>query len=146
MVLASIAALAIAFMLLYTVAGIVRFIGGGPEITGLVQLLANFVFALALATNGIIGIVVAGAIVIMPVVFRVVALLWFRHISKKVMAGDYGDESKWAAEIANSGDSRFVEATNNLSKIEMREVGIESESKEELREMVVERGERNDES
>lgn len=53
--------------------------------------------------------------------------------------GEYGDETKWAAELSEEGDTLFEIAATELPQEDLMEVGIVAESKEELREMTVER-------
>lgn len=61
---------------------------------------------------------------------------------KKAMSGDYGQETQWAAELVDEGDELFTLAVAEMNQVdpsELRDVGIIAESKEELRELTVER-------
>jgi hypothetical protein len=58
----------------------------------------------------------------------------------RALNGDFGDEAQWASElIIEENDEAFILATQALPKDEVREVGIIAESKEELRELTLER-------
>lgn len=85
-----------------------------------------------------VPIVVAGA-TIAPLTITAIAVIDKRRQKKKTLSGDYGPEAQWAAEIADSGDEEFRFAVRVLSNREMREIGIIAESKEELRELTIER-------
>lgn len=65
--------------------------------------------------------------------------MWHRRQRRKALGGDYGEVTQWAAEIAEEGDREFVMALNELPDEQKREIGIIAESKEELRELVIER-------
>lgn len=58
---------------------------------------------------------------------------------KKALGGDYGDVTRWASELIDEEDQLFILAVNSLPEMEMTEIGIVAESKEELRELTVER-------
>lgn len=69
----------------------------------------------------------------------------YRNIQKeKALNGEYGNETMWASELIEEGDELFIVAVNTLPKTEMTEVGIIAESKEELRELAVERFEKQE--
>lgn len=95
-------------------------------------------YALAATFTFSVPIVVAGA-TIAPLIITALAVI-DKHVQKRrTLSGKYGPEAQWAAEIANSGDEEFQFAVRVLSKREMREIGIIAESKEELRELTIER-------
>lgn len=58
---------------------------------------------------------------------------------RKAMSGGYGEETKWASELIQEEDDEFILAVNALGQNEMMEIGIVAESKEELRELTIER-------
>lgn len=68
---------------------------------------------------------------------------WRRRKFKKALDGDYGDEARWTTELIDEEDEMFIRATPWLSSNDRREVSIIAESKEELRELVIERAEEN---
>lgn len=63
-------------------------------------------------------------------------LAWQRE---KALDGGYGEETRWASELVDEGDQLFTIAVSELPEQELRDCGIIAESKEELREVVVER-------
>lgn len=91
-----------------------------------------------------IAIPLAIGMTITPGITHVLALLWFRWMAHRIRNGAYGEESQWAAELADDGDEEFINAAMNLNQVEMREAGIVSDTKEELRETVIERGSEQD--
>lgn len=70
---------------------------------------------------------------------KLVSYLHKRRQRNKARNGDYGVETKWAAELVDEGDQLFTIAVVELPNTEMKEVGIIAESKDELRELTVER-------
>lgn len=65
--------------------------------------------------------------------------LWNRRQRKKALDGDYGEVTQWAAELTKSGDMEFATAIQAMPDSELMEIGIIADSKEELRELVIER-------
>lgn len=65
---------------------------------------------------------------------------WYsRRQVSNALDGEYGKETKWAAELSKEGDQLFEMAATELDQSELMEIGIVAESKEELRELTVER-------
>lgn len=139
MVLTAITALVSGLVALYIVAAIARIFGGDGAHTLLLQSVVNGTIALALFYTSTVSLPIAVAIGVMPLALRVIAMFWFYYIGKKVLAGDYGEESRWAAELVESQDDEFIEASTHLSQMELQEIGIVAANKEELRKIVIER-------
>lgn len=145
MVVIQIATVGAALVLFYGASAIVRLLGGGANTTLIVQTIVASVMAAGLYP-ATIGLPLAVALVILPTALRVVATVWFMHINKKVLRGDFGEESKWAAEIVQNGDEEFVQASNELSQMQLKEAGIVADSREALRERVVEMADETNDS
>lgn len=139
-------AIAAGILSLFTVSVIVRVMGGGSTATLGLQAVVTMSIATALFHLSFVGIYVAVFVGVMPFILRVFAMFWFYYIGRKVLAGDYGEESKWAAEIVESGDTEFVEACKELTEMELRESGIVATDRSEMREIVVEKAEDENES
>lgn len=107
--------------------------------TALVQLLGMSIIAYVLFQLGIVGILGLSLVVASPIIVRIISLLLMLWVSKRALSGDMGQESMWAAELVKESDEKFSEATKNLPSYELREIGIIAESKEELRDMTIER-------
>jgi len=90
-----------------------------------------------LHTSEIIGLPLAATIVLLPLFTQVFAYLWFMYVGKKVLSGEYGEEAQWAGELVEEEDAQFIEAMTSLDQMTIREIGIMSDSKEELRERTV---------
>jgi len=144
MLVNTIVAVIAAFVLMYVVASIIRAVGLGGIATLVLQTVTISVMAYALTTVSYIGVLAAIALVVLPLAVRIFAIVWFYWQAKKILNGDYGEEARWAAELTQEGDSKFVEASTKLNKFQNREVGIISDSKAELRENTIERAEEND--
>jgi len=141
MVLNTIAALVAGFVLMYVVAFAIRMSGYGGLVTLVAQTGATSVTGYALLTISFINLPIAVVLALMPAGLRIFAYGWFWYQGRKVLNGDYGEQARWAAELVQSGDTEFIEASARLPQIELREVGIMADDKEELRELTVERAE-----
>lgn len=146
MVVDIISALGAGFVALYCTSTVVRMLGGDSFATLVLQLVMTIGIGVGLFSIHMISAPVAVTVALMPVVLRIVALLWFYYIGKKILNGDYGEESRWAAELVEAEDDAFIKASNKLSEMELRESGIIATDKSEMRDIVVEKAEETDES
>lgn len=145
MVLNTIVTLVVAAVLLTLTATVVRLVGGNSLATLIAQNIVLGAGAYAVFTIGFVGLPVAIAVAAMPIVMRVIAYVWLYRQGQKFLRGDYGEEAQWAAELAKSDDRDFITASNKLSEMQLREIGIMSDSKEELRKNTIERAEEGQE-
>lgn len=139
MILETIGAIGAGLVLLYVVATVLRLFGFGGFATLLAQTAVNSIVGYALLSISFIGLPVAVALGLMPLGMRIFAYLWFYWQGKKILNGDYGEQSRWAAELVQEEDEEFIEASARLPQIHLQEIGIISDSKEELRENTIER-------
>jgi len=100
--------------------------------------------AIGLAAVEFIGLAlwVAVATTIASQTINVIAAsikLWNRRQREKALNGDYGEVTQWAAEITRDGDMAFAQAIQALPDSEKTEIKIIADSKEELRELTMER-------
>jgi len=77
-------------------------------------------------------------VVIVALVVLIALVLAHNKVKRDALSGKYGTETKWAAELVEDGDTKFLQATQNMSQTEMSAIGMSVESKEELREAVIE--------
>lgn len=139
MVLNTVMAVLGGLLLLYYVARMVRLVTVSGIVTLVAQSIVNVIFATVIFTLGFISLPIAAVIALMPIGARFVAYGWFYWQGKKVLGGGYGEEAMWAAELAESGDTEFMKATARLPQRELREIGIISDTKDELRENTLDR-------
>jgi hypothetical protein len=111
------------------------------RMTFLAQTTAMILLSVTLLRYDVISILVGGVIISLPVVIRVFAFLWYMRIGRKVINGDYGEEARWAAELAKDGDEEFKEAFSQISEMEAKEIGIVVDDKDEMRQAVIDRAE-----
>lgn len=57
----------------------------------------------------------------------------------KVKRGDYGDPAMWAFELFEEQDDQFIHAHTVLSDREIEDISIIADSKQELRQLMIER-------
>jgi len=90
-----------------------------------------------LYTEGIIGLPLLVLLAFLPTSINVFHIIWFMWIGNNVLEGKYGEEAQWAGELVEEEDAQFIEAMTSLDQMTIREIGIMSDSKEELRERTV---------
>jgi len=143
MVLNTIGAIVGTLVLLQVTATLVRPFDTNALFTLLAQHAAAATFAGVLLFLSVIGYVGAAIVMSLPILVRVFAYVWFYYYRKRLLAGKCGAEAKWAAELVDENDEEFIEASKNFSDTEIREIGIMSHSKAELREKTIEQAEEN---
>lgn len=95
-------------------------------------------YAIATLFTFSVPIVVAGA-TIAPLTITAIAVIDTKWQKRRTLSGKFGDEARWAAEIVDSGDQEFAYAVKVLPQRELREIGILADTKEDLRELTIER-------
>jgi len=78
-------------------------------------------------------------VLVFPAVIHLTAWGLGKVIEARARRGDYGDEAKWAMELFEENDQQFIHAQAVLPKSEVREVQIIADSKQELRDLMIER-------
>lgn len=84
-------------------------------------------------------LVAAGIIAGLIGLLVVVRLVLSYRVGKKALNGELGEKNQWTAELIFDGDEQFTGALETLSSIDKQEVIIEAETKQELRELTIER-------
>ncbi len=113
---------------------------GPPEIKGL-QLIVNASLAAGAVVYLGISYLLAGVIVLLPVFLTAFSFLFYKRRGKKMLNGEYSEQSKWAAEMILDDDEEFAAAIEVLPNTEVKEIGIIAESKDDLRARTIERAE-----
>lgn len=85
----------------------------------------------------------AGIIVAFPTFIHALNLGMRLLLLWRVQRGDYGEPAMWAYELFQEEDEEFVRAQANLSKQDVMEAKVIAESKQQLREIIVDRHESN---
>lgn len=88
---------------------------------------------------GLVGVIGAAVIVASIVAIKLVGVVFIALYSYRALKGSLGDEAQWAAEFIKEGDEEFTRAMTALPSQELKEARIIAESKEELREITIER-------
>lgn len=114
-------------------------LGAGRIGTAITQITGMIILAYVLLSIGIVGNIGAGIIAAFPIVLRLVVFGFIAWVGKRVMSGAMGEEAKWAGELVEEGDQEFMKAAKALPSYELKEVRIIAESKDELRDLTVER-------
>ena len=117
-----------------------RAIGGGNTlVNATVQFTSMIGLGVLLMWYGIVGVVGLLVVALAPLWIRVVALAYLYIQGRRALDGAFGDEAQWAAELLKEGDMEFLEAAENLPNQEVTEIRIIAESKQDLRDLTVER-------
>lgn len=121
-----------------TIAIIARFISSVGMIgTAVIQTAVLVGGGAYLFTEGIIGLPLLVVLAFLPTIINVLKIIWVIWIGNNVLEGKYGEEAQWAGELVEAEDKQFIDAMTSLDQMTIREIGIMSESKEELRERTV---------
>lgn len=107
-----------------------------PIVQGIVGAIAGYVLMQTLAFFSLSAVI---AMTIYPLIINISAIIYKRNQRTRALDGKYGEETQWATELVDSGDEHFTIAVNALPERELMEIGIIAESKEELRELTIER-------
>lgn len=104
------------------------------------QSLIGLVFGYAIATifTLYVPLVVAGT-TLAPILVTLLVIADRKWQKRKTLNGKYGIESQWAAELVEDDDREFEIAMQHLPEMHLREVGVIAESKDELRELTIDR-------
>lgn len=84
-------------------------------------------------------------LVAVPTIVHVALLLVHKRRVRKIKSGEYGNMRMWSYEFFEDGDEDFIRAQTALPPEDVMEVGIIADSKEELREEMLERYEEKSE-
>lgn len=85
-------------------------------------------------------VAIGAALIVIGASLILIGKLYRMYQAKKALNGEYGDSTQWAAElVGEDNDEHFALAVQALPNNQLRELGIIAESKEELREITIER-------
>lgn len=81
----------------------------------------------------------AAIIVAFPTFIHLLVYAGRLFILWRVKRGDYGEEAKWAYELFKEQDTEFIRAQAALPKQDVMEAKVIADSKQQLREVVIDR-------
>jgi len=88
----------------------------------------------------LIGYVLLGIIVLIPLTIGVLSFLFVFWYTYRALNGKLGDEAKWMAELMRDDDNaEFAQAALSLPEQELNEIRIIAESKQELHDLIIKR-------
>lgn len=125
--------------------GIVVMVAVGTVVKGFLGLrsainwLVQTAVLAALATAVGFTTVQTAIVVALPAVIHLLVWVLTKFIEWKAKSGRYGEEAKWAYELFEAGDEQFIHAQAALPKHEVMEVQVIADSKDEFRDLMVER-------
>lgn len=90
---------------------------------------------------GLAPLVIVGTITASQTINVISGIIKWHNLRqrRKALNGDYGEITKWAAEITEDGNVEFAMAIKDLSETDKMEIAVIADSKEELHELVIER-------
>lgn len=86
-----------------------------------------------------LAVVLISIIILVTIGAPIARRLYRRRQRANALNGKYGNMTMWAAELIDDGDREFTIAATALSDKERMEIGVIADSKEELRELTIER-------
>jgi hypothetical protein len=93
-----------------------------------------------LATVMQFGVVATAIMVAFPTLIHGARQIMLKFVERRASNGHYGEEAKWAYElVTEEEDEQFIHAQTVLPDEEVMEISIIADSKQELRDMMVER-------
>lgn len=93
----------------------------------------------ALFLSGTVPLWAGVGITLLPVAGFIISRLYYVWMGFRVLNGKHGEERRWVAEFIRDNDSEFMQALEENDKMDMNEVMVLADSKEELRELVIKR-------
>jgi hypothetical protein len=129
--------LVVPFILMVVSSRIIRALGGNSVAVYAIQILLMTAYAGVMFFT--ISVWVAAFAFFVPHLVRIFVVLLAQRVAGKVRDGEWGEPAMWVYELHEAEDEEFIRAVNALSDEERRDIGIIAESKDDLRERVVER-------
>lgn len=81
------------------------------------------------------GIIIA----LSPFIVGLMTLLYFYWLGRRALAGKMGKKQQWMAEMVRDDNEPFIEAMESLDRMEMKEITVVADSKQELKELAIDR-------
>jgi hypothetical protein len=116
-----------------------RIVGGLP-----VEMLLFTALAVASVYTGFTSVWAGIVIATAPLIISGMSMLYFYWIGQRALAGKMGQEQQWIAELVNANDEKFMESMEALERMEVREVIVIADSKEELRQTIITRAQESE--
>jgi hypothetical protein len=116
-----------------------RIVGGLP-----VEVLLFTALAVASVYTGFTSVWAGIVIATAPLIVSGMGMLYFYWIGQRALAGKMGQEQQWIAELVDANDEKFMESMEALERMEVREVIVIADSKEELRQTIITRAQESE--
>lgn len=88
---------------------------------------------------GLVSAIVAAGMIATPFLLNGLSYGLIVFQQRRARSGKYGEEVRWATELIDNEDEYFKYVISQMPRREMREIGIIAETKDELRELTIER-------
>lgn len=108
---------------------------------GIVRAVGFFVIGFASVYLGILPLFAGIAIILLPAILGVMSMAYYYWLGRRALAGKMGQEQQWMAELVEADDEKFMRSMQQVGRMEMKEITVVADSKEELRQAVIERAE-----
>lgn len=139
-----ITALVIVIIMLEVVFAVLRLAGVSKNVLEMARYSGFAMMAIISVMSGVIPLWAGGVVIGIPFWSESLTQLYFYRRGKKALRGDYGKEKRWVAEMVRDNDEEFMNAVSDVSTMDVREVMIIADSKQELKELVIQRSGRGD--
>jgi len=80
------------------------------------------------------------AVILLQVFIIIVSLLYYYVVGWLALSGRLGEGRRWISEMVVSGDDEFIKSMNELESMEVKEIVVLSDSKQEFRQRVINKG------
>lgn len=123
---------------------ILRLVGVPAALLGVVRFFGFIGLGIMSVMSGLLPIWAGALVAAVPVLTFLVTRLYFYRRGKKALRGDYGEKQKWVAEMVRDNDEEFMDAMGRVPKMDIKEAFVIADSKQELKELVIERAAETD--
>lgn len=80
------------------------------------------------------------AVILLQVFIIIVSLLYYYVVGWLALSGRLGEGRQWISEMVVAGDDEFIKSMNELESMDVKEIIVVSDSKQEFRQRVIDRG------
>ncbi len=112
--------------------GVPRMLAALGRVVGFLSLAAVSFF------TGFLSLIPALLVAAAPIITRIISIIYYYWVFRRSLSGKRGEGQKWIAEFVQEDDREFMDAVRSISPMHLKEVIVVANSKQELRQLVIE--------
>lgn len=112
-----------------------------PRVLGMLELeiVAFVLIGASSVYSGFLPLWAGIIIAVVPIITNLFMWVYFIWLGRRALDGDFGEAQMWMAEYVRDGDPVFISALDQLSEMDKKEIILIADSKQELKELAMER-------